>query len=164
MQQLLSGKKRFPAFVSAYANAPADKKASASKREFQELKWKDYRLGDLGKTYSGLTGKSKEDFGKGSPYIPYLNIFNNSRIDIGHFDYVSISPEEKQSAVRNGDIFFTASSETPDEVGMASVLLDNLENTYLNSFCFGFRLHNFYILLPEFARFYLRGQKFRKKI
>lgn len=28
--------------------------------------WKDRRLGDMGSTYGGLTGKTKADFGDGS--------------------------------------------------------------------------------------------------
>ena len=59
--------------------------------------------------------------------------------------------------------FFTTSSETPNEVGMSSVLLDKIENTYLNSFCFGYRF-NFDKLNPYFARYYFRSLKFRKKI
>ncbi|HZK58116.1 MAG TPA: restriction endonuclease subunit S, partial [Clostridia bacterium] len=35
---------------------------------------------------------------------------------------------------------------------------------YLNSFCFGFRLDNFEILMPGFARFLFRGNMFRKDI
>lgn len=126
--------------------------------------WNHYMLGELGATYGGLNGKNKDDFGKGKPYIPYLNIFNNSQINPNHFDYVTIKEKENQNTVNYGDIFFTTSSETPDEVGMSSVLLDDIGEVYLNSFCFGFRLHNFTVLLPEYARFFFRGKVFRKKI
>ena len=40
-------------------------------------------------------------------------------------------------------------------------MLDGVENTYLNSFCFGFRF-DFNILLPEFARYYFRSDYIRK--
>jgi len=36
--------------------------------------------------------------------------------------------------------------------------------TYLNSFCFGFRLHDFTSLLPDFAAFLLRGNEFRSSL
>lgn len=124
--------------------------------------WKEYHLGVLGNTYSGLSGKSKEDFGTGIPYIPYKNIYGNPSIDISYMDYVNVKPGENQNKVIYGDIFFTVSSETPDEVGMSSVLLDkSIEELYLNSFCFGFRLNDFNTLLPEFASHYFRGDKFR---
>ena len=32
---------------------------------------------ELGTSYSGLSGKSGDDFGKGKPYITYLNIYRN---------------------------------------------------------------------------------------
>ena len=60
---------------------------------------------------------------------------------------------ERQNKVKYGDIFFTTSSETPEEIGMSSVLLNEMEEVYLNSFCFGYRLEDFNILEPEFARY-----------
>src|SRR5690606_29055719 len=102
--------------------------------------WKEIELGNLGQTYSGLSGKTKEDFGSGKPYIPYLNIFSNSKINPNALELVEISPTERQNRVQHGDIFFTTSSETIEEVGMTSVLLNDLGEVYLNSFCFGFRL------------------------
>jgi type I restriction enzyme S subunit len=141
MKKLLTGEVRFKGFSE---------------------KWQEYHLGFLGNTYSGLSGKSKEDFGIGLPYIPYKNIYGNPSIDITYMDYVNIKPIENQNQVIYGDIFFTVSSETPDEVGMSSVLLDkSIEELYLNSFCFGFRLNDFKTLLPEFASHYFRGDKFR---
>ena len=143
MQQLLTGKKRLKGFGG---------------------EWKEYHLGSLGETYTGLTGKNKDDFGEGKPYIPYLNIFNNARIDVSNLDYVKITVSDIQNKVKHGDIFFTVSSETPDEVGMASVMLDEIEELYLNSFCFGFRLYDFNILVPEFSSYFLRADAFRTEI
>lgn len=123
-----------------------------------------FRLEDLGSTFTGLSGKSKVDFGKGKPYIPYMNIFINSHIDIQHLELVEIGKDETQNKVRYGDIFFTTSSETPDEVGMSSVLLNEVDELYLNSFCFGFRLNNFENLLPEYAQYLFRCDEIRKAI
>ena len=126
--------------------------------------WDVKKLGDFGETFSGLSGKNKEDFGKGYPYIPYKNIFQNSKIDINFMDYVDIKENENQNKVQYGDIFFTTSSETADEVGMSSVLLDQIDIMYLNSFCFGFRLKNNNILDPLFSSYLLRGEKIRKEL
>lgn len=143
MQNLLTGKKRLKGF---------------------DGEWNEFHLGSLGDTYSGLTGKSKQDFGAGKPYIPYLNIFSNFKIDLTNFDYVEITERDKQNKAKYGDIFFTVSSETPDEVGMASVLLDHVDELYLNSFCFGFRLYNFKTMVPEFSSYFLRADAFREEI
>lgn len=130
--------------------------------EFED--WKEKKLGDVGITYNGLTGKTSENFGSGKPYIQYKQIFDNSRITIDGFGYVSIEPNEKQNKVQFGDIFFTTSSETPNEVGFASVLLDDIEEVYLNSFCFGYRAKSLDILNPYFARFLFRSANFRREV
>lgn len=148
MQQLLTGKKRL-----------LDENGVRFEGE-----WQIYSLGSLGDTYTGLTGKSKEDFGSGKPYITYMNIFKNNRIDIKQVDYVNINESENQNSVQYGDIFFTTSSETAAEVGMSAVLLDEIEELYLNSFCFGFRLHHFQIMHPEFAVYIFRSNQIRKQI
>lgn len=126
--------------------------------------WEIIGLDKLGFTFNGLQGKNINHFGKGKPYIPYKNIFNNSRIDINYFDYVYIEENEIQNKVKYGDIFFTTSSETPDEVGISSILLDDIDELYLNSFCFGYRLNNFNIVKPEFLRYLLRGNYIRKRM
>uniref|UniRef100_UPI00188C31C2 restriction endonuclease subunit S n=1 Tax=Vibrio anguillarum TaxID=55601 RepID=UPI00188C31C2 len=143
MQQLLTSKKRFPRYEGI---------------------WKKYTLGELGDTFNGLTGKTKDDFGFGKKYIPYINIFKNSRIDVSALELVDVKEGESQSLSQYGDIFFTTSSETPDEVGMSSVLLDHVDELYLNSFCFGYRLFGFESLHPEFAQYLLRSEHVRGEI
>lgn len=141
MQRLLSAKLRLPGFSEP---------------------WKKVKLGDIGDTYNGLSGKNKDDFEYGNAqFIPYTNVFSNERIDTNNLGCVQIKPNEQQNTVKYGDIFFTVSSETPDEVGMASVLLEHLDNTYLNSFCFGYRLNNFSTLNPFFAAYLFRTEHFR---
>ena len=130
--------------------------------------WEKCTLGSIGETFNGLTGKSAVDFGSGSPYITYKSIFDSSKIDISKVEYVKITETERvkqtQNEVEYGDIFFTTSSETPEEVGMASVLLSEIRDCYLNSFCFGYRLFDKCIHQPDFFRFYLRSSNLRKKI
>ena len=130
--------------------------------------WEKCTLGSIGETFNGLTGKSAVDFGSGSPYITYKLIFDSSKIDISKVEYVKITETERvkqtQNEVEYGDIFFTTSSETPEEVGMASVLLSEIRDCYLNSFCFGYRLFDKCIHQPDFFRFYLRSSNLRKKI
>ncbi|NLI64556.1 MAG: hypothetical protein GX367_07480 [Bacteroidales bacterium] len=124
--------------------------------------WFKLKLRDLGKTYNGLTGKTRKDFGTGKKFITFKNIFDNSKLNLNVFDRVLLKEGEKQNMIKYGDVFFTTSSETPHEVGMSSVLLDEIEeDIYLNSFCFGFRLNSFEEVLPEFLRYCLRGDSFR---
>lgn len=103
--------------------------------------WEVKKLGEIGKPYGGLSGKSKQDFEDGNcPFIPFMNIMSNPVIDPTYMSYVSIKTGESQNNAMKGDLFFNGSSETPEEVGMCSVLMNDIPNLYLNSFCFGFRL------------------------
>lgn len=123
-------------------------------------KWESHYLGMLGVTFSGLSGKTKADFGHGKArFVPYLNVFNHPIADLQETDAIEI--DDKQNEVKYGDIFFTTSSETPEEVGMSSVWLGNERNVYLNSFCFGYRPTS--ILYPFFMAFLLRSSSIRKK-
>jgi type I restriction enzyme S subunit len=126
--------------------------------------WKEKKLGDVGETFNGLTGKTKEDFGKGKPYIQYTQIFESSKININNFGLVDVRDNENQKTAQYGDVFFTTSSETPEEVGYSSVLLDNIGDLYLNSFCFGFRPSSLNELNPNFAQFLMRSADFRKRV
>lgn len=127
-------------------------------------KRKEKILGEIGFTYAGLSGKTQKDFGRGKPFIPFMNIMSNGKIDPKFMGLVEVAPNERQNSVQKGDLFFTTSSETPEEVGMTSVLLEDVGECYLNSFCFGFRLYNFDDLKPEFAPYLFRGNEVRKQI
>lgn len=126
--------------------------------------WKHKKLGDLGETYNGLTGKTKGDFGLGQPFIEYMQVFNSPTINVSNFGYVYVSENEKQNTAKYGDIFFTTSSETPMEVGFSSVLNDKIEGIFLNSFCFGYRPYSLEELHPEYSAYLFRCQPFRKQI
>lgn len=127
-------------------------------------KWRDVSLGALGETYGGLTGKSKDDFGSGSPFITYKNVFENGFVDPKNVERVKVGSGERQHTIRNGDILFTTSSETPEEVGMSSVVTFEAKTIYLNSFCFGFRPSSTEAIRPTFAGHFFRSPSMRRLI
>ena len=125
------------------------------------LTWEQRKLGEVGTTYTGLSGKTKEDFGHGSgQFVTYMNVFSNSVASSKMIEPVEI--DDRQNKVVAGDVLFTTSSETPEEVGMSSVWLENSENTYLNSFCFGYRPSIPFD--PYYLAYMLRSSSMRKKI
>ncbi len=126
--------------------------------------WEEKNLSGIGKTYNGLQGKSGEDFGEGEPFITYKQIFDSSEIDINQFAFVKITNGENQNKCQFGDVFFTTSSETPLEVGFASVLLNKNVSPYLNSFSFGFRFNSLNEYDPSFAKFFFRSFIYRKEV
>ena len=127
--------------------------------------WNEYKLGDLGTIFGGVTSIKPQDYGYGTPFLPYKNVFKNSKVDVDELVLMNVKPQDiqKRSAIY-GDIFFTASSETPDEVAMSSVLLDDVPNLTYNGFCKRYRLNDFQILTPEFARYLFRGKAFRESV
>lgn len=123
-------------------------------------------LGELGKFYGGLTGKSKEDFKEGNAkFITYKNVYSNPALDLDVEDRVRIYPDENQRILEYGDVIFTGSSETPDECGFASVLTKKTdEKLYLNSFCFIFRFNDVSVMLPDFSKHLFRCNFLRYQI
>lgn len=122
-----------------------------------EGEWNNMVIGNAGYTYSGLIGKNKLDFGIGEArYITFLNVLNNAQIDTDILEFVNVSKDEHQNDVQIGDLFFNTSSETPEEVGMCSVLTQDVRNVYLNSFCFGFRISDNNVC-PEYLAYLMRG-------
>lgn len=123
-------------------------------------------LGDLGKFYGGITGKSKEDFKDGNEkFITYMNVYSNIALKIDVNDSVRIMPNEKQRTLEYGDVIFTGSSETPDECGISSVLTTKTDQKlYLNSFCFFFRFDNKNLILPDFSKYVFRSSYLRYQI
>jgi len=119
---------------------------------------------DFGQSYSGLSGKSAEDFGDGYPFITYMNVYKNQIIDSTDVGLVKINETEQQSVVRYGDILLTLSSETPEEVGMGAVYLGEAYPLYLNSFCFGIHITDETKIYPPFLAYYVSSQSFRKAV
>ena len=119
---------------------------------------------DFGQSYSGLSGKSAEDFGDGYPFITYMNVYQNQIIVSTDMGLVKIKAREQQSVVRHGDILLTLSSETPEEVGMGAVYFGKTYPLYLNSFCFGIHITDESMIYPPFLAYYVSSQLFRKAV
>ncbi len=137
MQQLLTGTTRLPGFEGA---------------------WETKRLGDLGETYGGLSGKTKDDFGHGEEtYVTFLNAIENVTLREAILEPVDIRPDERQNRVRPGDLIFNGTSETPDELAMGSVVPADFPTACLNSFCFGFRGKSGDTFDPNFLAYTFRG-------
>ena len=117
---------------------------------------------DIGEDYSGLTGKTANDFGIGKPYITYVDVFSNTFVDDSSA-MVSVHTDEKQNIVLNGDMLFTLSSETPEEVCYGAVYNGSQKEIYLNSFCFGVRNIENKVYSPYMAYFF-NSRRFRRAV
>ena len=111
--------------------------------------WELLRLKNCGSIYTGLSGKSGKDFeideddNDFALFVPFTNIFNNSRIRKDKMAKVKVQPNEQQNEVLNGDLLFLMSSEDFNGIGKCSLYaLEMNTPVYLNSFCKGFRVTN----------------------
>lgn len=157
-----------------------EKRISAQSKIIEELKtlrdalneslycccesYQELSFNDVGVSYSGLSGKSGNDFGSGYPFIPYTNIFTNNIIDEGQLEYVQVREDESQNSVCFGDLLMTLSSETPEEVGIGAVYLGHKSPLYLNSFAFGIHITRTDLVYPPYLSWLVSTKSFRKFI
>jgi len=130
--------------------------------------WEIKRLKNSGYLYSGLSGKSGDDFdvtddSEFAYYIPFTNIFNNIIIDLNNLSKVKTHKGESQNSVQCGDLLFLMSSEDYEGIGKAALLNDHIENLYLNSFCKGFRITDIN-LNPKYLNYFFQSFFIRELI
>ncbi len=143
MQQLLTGQTRLPGFHG---------------------EWDKVELGSLFSFKNGLN-KGKEFFGHGTPIVNYMDVFGNAGILCSKLEgRVSLTKQEiKNFDVRKGDVLFTRTSETPEEIGMASVILDEPYETVFSGFVLRGRPKND-ILCDDFKAYCFRAPLVRNQI
>lgn len=92
------------------------------------------RLKDLGTLQNGIS-KGKDYFGFGFPFVSYGNVYNDS-IQLEHIKTLANSTveDQKQYSVQEGDVFFTRTSETIDEIGISATALQTIANATFSGF------------------------------
>ena len=130
--------------------------------------WEEFKPKTIGYLFGGLSGKSGDDFKienevNISPYIPFTNIANNFIIDKRKLAYVKTIENENQNLVKKGDLLFLMSSENFEDIGKTSLLNDEIEGLFLNSFCKGFRIQNENIY-PKFLNYLFSADINRKRL
>ena len=97
--------------------------------------WEAVLLGDLFVFKNGLN-KAKRFFGSGTPIVNYMDVFEHPGLRLGDLSgRVSLTPEEiRNFKVQRGDVFFTRTSETVEEIGVASVMLYEPHDTVFSGF------------------------------
>ena len=126
--------------------------------------WKIKTIGEMFAFKNGVS-KGKEYFGHGVPIVNFTDVFNKPRITPDVLEgRVEMDRHEIDSfAVKSGDVFFTRTSETPEEIGMAAVVIGEFVDTVFSGFVLRGRpisedLEN------EFKVFCFRTDAVRKRI
>jgi len=97
--------------------------------------WDAVPLGDLFTFKNGLN-KAKKYFGYGTPIVNYMDVFGRPGLRLDHLKgRVDVSRSELEAfEVRKGDVFFTRTSETVEEIGVAAAMLDPAKDTVFSGF------------------------------
>jgi type I restriction enzyme S subunit len=110
--------------------------------------------------------KGKEFFGKGTPIVNFTDVFNNRGLEAEQLRGKVLLDESeiKNFEVRQGDIFFTRTSETIEEIGYPSVMLDAPETTVFSGFVLRGRAIEDDPLTKIFKRYVFFTAAFRKEM
>ncbi|MGE0077507.1 MAG: restriction endonuclease subunit S [Bacteroidales bacterium] len=126
--------------------------------------WEVVHIGNLFEFKNGLN-KEKQYFGKGTPIVNYMDVYkNNGLYANGIQGKVTLSRQEiKNYEVKKGDVFFTRTSETVDEIGVSSVMLEDVKDTVFSGFILRARPKN-NSLFDNYKKYCFSTQQVRKEI
>ena len=122
--------------------------------------WEVRKLRHIGTLQNGIS-KGGEFFGSGYPFVSYGDVYKNYSLPNPPFGLIESSKEEQDRySVKKGDIFFTRTSETIEEVGYASVCKETIPNATFAGFLI--RVRPFYEKLNiDYAMYYFRSEHLR---
>ena len=123
-------------------------------------KWKICRLRNIGTLQNGIS-KGGEFFGHGYPFVSYSDVYKNFSLPLNVTGLVDSTEEERRKySVKSGDIFFTRTSETIEEVGFSSICEQTIPNATFAGFLIRVRPFN-NELINNFAKYYFRSNHHR---
>lgn len=114
--------------------------------------WQVKKLKYLGELSASGVDKKIQDGEALYKSVHYMDVYRNSLMEIGDSeDYLVISANDAKAlscALEKGDVLFTNSSETPDDMGHSAVVLEKINDTLFGYHLMRFRpktkLHLFY--------------------
>lgn len=125
--------------------------------------WSICRVKNIGFTQNGIS-KSSDFFGSGNPFVSYGDVYKNWELpNTGSGLIESTEKEQNVFSVCKGDIFFTRTSETIEEVGFSSVCFETIENAVFAGFLI--RLRPYLpesVIISDYAKYYFRANLLRK--
>ncbi len=96
-------------------------------------------------------------FGTGYPFVSYSDVYKNELLPAKVDGLVESSDDDRRRySVNAGDIFFTRTSETVDEIGFSAVSLEDYPSAVFAGFLIRLRPHK-NKMVPEYSRYYFRN-------
>ena len=118
--------------------------------------WEVRKLGSIGSTINGVSHDSTY-FGEGYPFVSYSDVYKNISLPKTVLGLAKSSNQERLLfSVEKGDVFFTRTSETAEEIGFSSTCLETIDNAVFAGFLIRFRPIKGY-LDPFFSKYYFRA-------
>lgn len=119
---------------------------------------------DLFEIKNGLN-KEKGAFGKGTPIVNFTDVYKNRYLTKNMLKgKVTLNEGEiKRYAVEKGDVFFTRTSETKEDIGMSSTVIEDIEKCTFSGFVLRARPTTD-LLIPKFCAYYFSTNKVRDTI
>lgn len=122
--------------------------------------WGTRRLRYLGYCQNGIN-IGAEKFGTGYPFVSYGDVYNNSALPVVGSGLVESSDADRtRYSVEAGDVFFTRTSETIEEIGFSSVCFKTIPDAVFAGFLIRFRPVG-KTLDIGFSEFYFRSDHLR---
>ena len=123
--------------------------------------WEVKRLRFLGRLQNGIS-KASDQFGFGYPFVSYSNVYRNINLPENIYGLVNSTTEERKIySVEEGDVFFTRTSETVEEIGFASTCMETIQDATFAGFLIRFRPSS-NRLYKGFSKYYFRCDLNRK--
>ena len=125
------------------------------------INWEVNKLRYLGSFQNGVSAGA-EYFGSGYPFISYGDVYNNSILPSDILGLAKSSKEDrKRFSVMEGDVFFTRTSETIEEIGFSSISWNTIENAIFSGFLIRFR-HSKNLLFKGYSKYYFKSNLHRR--
>jgi len=123
--------------------------------------WNIKKLKYLGQFQNGIS-EGAEYFGAGYPFVSYGDVYNNMSLPYSVVGLAQSSRVEQiKMSVKEGDVFFTRTSETIEEIGISSVCMKQIKDAVFSGFLIRFRPFS-NALLKDFSKYYFRASLTRK--
>jgi len=126
--------------------------------------WKVVKIGNVFEFKNGLN-KEKSFFGYGIPIINYMDVYRNNKLTskdiVGKVNLTN--SEIKNYEIKKGDVLFTRTSETPEEIGISAVVMEDLYNTVFSGFLLRARPINKTIAI-DYCKYCFTTKAVRKEI
>lgn len=119
--------------------------------------WKIMKLRYIGKCQNGIS-KSGDCFGKGYPFVSYGDVYNSIVLPLSVKGLVESTEDERaRYSVKEGDFFFTRTSETIEEIGLTSVCQNTITDATFAGFLIRVRPTNQASIVSKFSKYYFRS-------